>query len=81
MKGEVLKELSDNQKATILYDALPNYYIKKMKQDNIELIEMNIEELFQFALNMEEALIKPGKDSEGNPRKSKETKTEIPVFL
>jgi hypothetical protein len=31
MKGEVLKELNDNKKATILYDALPNYYIKKMK--------------------------------------------------
>jgi hypothetical protein len=30
-KGEVLKELSDRQKATILYDALPNYYIKKIK--------------------------------------------------
>jgi hypothetical protein len=27
MKGEVLKELSDNQKYTILYDALPSYYI------------------------------------------------------
>jgi hypothetical protein len=25
MKGEVLKELSDNKKATILYYALPNY--------------------------------------------------------
>jgi hypothetical protein len=31
MKGELLKELSDSQKATILYDALHNYYIKKMK--------------------------------------------------
>jgi hypothetical protein len=31
MKGEVLTELSDNKKATILYDALPNYYIKKTK--------------------------------------------------
>jgi hypothetical protein len=30
MKGELLKELSDNKKATILYDALPNYYLKKM---------------------------------------------------
>jgi hypothetical protein len=29
MKGEVLKELSDNRKATILNDALPNYYIKR----------------------------------------------------
>jgi hypothetical protein len=29
MKGEVLKEFSDRQKATIFYDALPHYYIKK----------------------------------------------------
>jgi hypothetical protein len=29
MKGEVLTELSDNKKATVLYDALPNYYILK----------------------------------------------------
>jgi hypothetical protein len=55
MKGEVLKELSDSQKSTILYDALPNYYIKKMKEANTELTEMNLEELFQFALNIEEA--------------------------
>jgi hypothetical protein len=44
-KGEVLKELSDSQKL-VLYDALPNYYIKKMKEANTEPIEMNIEELF-----------------------------------
>jgi hypothetical protein len=31
MKGELLKELRNQQKATILYDALPHYYIKKMK--------------------------------------------------
>jgi hypothetical protein len=37
---------------------------------------MNLEELFQFALNIEKASINPGKDSEGNPRNSKETKTE-----
>jgi hypothetical protein len=76
MNGEVLKELSDNQKATILYDALLNSYIKKMKEANTEPIEMNLEELFQFALNTEEDSINPGKDSEGNPRNSKETKTE-----
>jgi hypothetical protein len=51
-KGEVLKELSYNKKATILYDALPNYYIKKMKEANTEPIEMNLEELFQFTLNI-----------------------------
>jgi hypothetical protein len=27
MKGEVLTQLSDNKKATILYDAITNYYI------------------------------------------------------
>jgi hypothetical protein len=61
MKGEVLKELSDNQKATILYDAIPNYYIKKMKEANTEPIKMNLEELFQLALNIEEASINPGR--------------------
>jgi hypothetical protein len=79
MKGELLKELSDNQKATILYDALPNYYINKMKEANNEPIKMNIEELFQFALNIEEAVINPGKDSEGNPRNSKEQRTETNI--
>jgi hypothetical protein len=63
MKGEVLKEFSDNQKVTILYDALPNCYIKKIKESNTETIEMNLEELFQFALNIEEDAINPGKDS------------------
>jgi hypothetical protein len=47
-----------------------------MKEANTEPIEMNLEELFQFALTIEEASIDPGKDSEGNPRDSKETETE-----
>jgi hypothetical protein len=79
MKGEVLKELSDHQKATVLYDALPHYYIKKMKEANTEPIEMSLEDLFQFALNIEEAAINPGWDAEGNPRNSKEQKTETSI--
>jgi hypothetical protein len=62
MKGEVRKELSNRQKFTILYDELPHYYIKKMKESNTEPIEMSLEDLFQFALNIEEAVIDPGKD-------------------
>jgi hypothetical protein len=62
MNGEVLKELSDRYKTTILYDSLPYYYIKKTKEDNTEPIEMSLEDLFQFALNIEEANINPGKD-------------------
>jgi hypothetical protein len=42
MKGELLKELIDSQKSVILYGALPNYYIKKMKEANTEPIEMNL---------------------------------------
>jgi hypothetical protein len=78
-KGEVMKELSDNKKATILYDALPNYFIKKMKDANTEPIEMNLEELFQFTLNIDEAAMNPGKDSEGNPWNSKEQITETTI--
>jgi hypothetical protein len=38
MKGELLKEISDRKKSNILYDALPNYYIKKTKEANTEPI-------------------------------------------
>jgi hypothetical protein len=79
MKGEVLKELNDRNKSTILYDALPHYYIKKMKEANTEPIEMSLEDLFQFALNTEEAAINSGKDAEGNPLNSKEEKTETSI--
>jgi hypothetical protein len=37
---------------------------------------MTLEELFQFALNIEEAVVNHGKDYEGNALRSKETKTE-----
>jgi hypothetical protein len=47
-----------------------------MKEANTEPIETNLGELFPFALNIEEASINPGKDSEGNPRNSKEIKTD-----
>jgi hypothetical protein len=37
------------------------------------------EDLFQFALIIEEAAINPGKDAEGNPKNSKEQKTETSI--
>jgi hypothetical protein len=52
-----------------------------MKEANTEPIEMNLEELFQFALNIEEASINPGKDAEGNPQNSKEPKMESTIPL
>jgi hypothetical protein len=50
-----------------------------MKEANTEPIEMNLEELFQFAFNIEEASINPGKDAEGNPQNSKEMRTETTI--
>jgi hypothetical protein len=37
---------------------------------------MSLEDVFQFALNIEEADINPGKDSEGNARNDKDQKTD-----
>jgi hypothetical protein len=79
MEGELLKELSDIHKAAILYDEIRHYYIKEIKETNIEPIEMFLEDLFQFALNIEEAAINPRKDSEGNPWNRKEQKTETSI--
>jgi hypothetical protein len=79
MKCEVLSDLSYRHKATILFDALPHYYIKKMNDANTEPIEMSLEDLFQFALNIEEAAINPGKDAEGNAQNSKDTKSETTI--
>jgi hypothetical protein len=79
LSGEVMKELSNMQKGTILYDALPHYYVKKMKEDNTEPIEMSVEALFKLALNIQEAAVNPRKASEGNARGSKEMKTKTTV--
>jgi hypothetical protein len=51
-----------------------------MKEANTERIEMTLEVWFQFALEIEEAAFNPGKDSEGNARRSKymKTKTAFP---
>jgi hypothetical protein len=50
-----------------------------MKEAYTEPIEMSLEDLFQFALNIEDADINPGKDAEGNPRNSKDHKTETSI--
>jgi hypothetical protein len=71
--------LTDIQKSTILYDVLPLYYIKKTKEANTEPFKIPINALFQFSLNIEEASVDPGKDSEGNARSSKDMKTESAV--
>jgi hypothetical protein len=46
-----------------------------MKEANTEPIEVNLEELFQFSLNIEEPSINPGKYYKGNTRNSKDVNT------
>jgi hypothetical protein len=52
---------------------------KDTQEANIEPIKMSLEALFQFALNIEELAVNPGRDYEGNARSSKKTKTETTV--
>jgi hypothetical protein len=42
-----------------------------MKEASTEPIGVNLAELFQVALNIEEASINPEKDAEGNPQNIK----------
>jgi hypothetical protein len=50
-----------------------------MKEAKTEPIEMSLKDLFQFALNIEEAAFNPGKGSEGNIWNRKEHKTETSI--
>jgi hypothetical protein len=42
-------------------------------------IEMTLEALFNFDINIEEATVNPGKDAEGNAKIRKDSKTETTV--
>jgi hypothetical protein len=50
-----------------------------MKEANTEPIEISLEALFQFSLNIEESAVNPGNDYEGNARSSKQMKTKTTV--
>jgi hypothetical protein len=62
LRGEVMKEFSDIQKVKVLYDVLPHYYIKNIKESNTEPIEMPLKAFFQFTLDIEEVAVNPGND-------------------
>jgi hypothetical protein len=54
-----MDELTQQKKQAILYDTLPHNYIKKMKEVNKTPLEMPLEELLSYALNIEEAAVNP----------------------
>jgi hypothetical protein len=69
IRGIIYIALIYDDKQEILYDALPPYYIKKIKEINKVPFKMNLEEVRDYALSMDEASINPGKsdnEDEGN---------------
>jgi hypothetical protein len=47
-----MSELTDFEKAAIYYDALHHYYIKKTKEEICTPLEMPLEELLIYALDI-----------------------------
>jgi hypothetical protein len=64
--NECMAELTQQDKQAILYDALPHYYIKKIKEVNKTPFEMPLEEILSYALNIEETAVNPRHNDEVN---------------
>jgi hypothetical protein len=56
-----MEELTNHENQAILYDALQNYYLMKMKDVDTIPLEMPLEALRSYALTIKEAAINPGK--------------------
>jgi hypothetical protein len=75
-------KLKDRSEHPACWSSQPQPKKKKRggeRKDSLNPIKISFEDLFQFALYLEEAPINPEKDSEGNPRNSKEHKTETSI--
>jgi hypothetical protein len=70
-----MSKLADGEEAAIRCDTLPHYYMKKMKEANQTPLEIPLEEMLDFALNIEEAAVNPGTDAEVNSNYSNFKKT------
>jgi uncharacterized protein YqgV (UPF0045/DUF77 family) len=71
-----MAELLQQEKQAIIYDALPHYYIKTTTDANKTSLEMPLEELLSYALNIEEAAVNTGHDAEGNSNYSNKKNEE-----
>jgi hypothetical protein len=56
----MMEELINDEKQAILYDALPRYYLNKLKEADKIQLEMPLEALRSDALNLKEAAVNPG---------------------
>jgi hypothetical protein len=57
------QELANQEKQHMIFDALPKYYIYQMKKANQAPLEMPLEELRSYVLNIEETKVNEVKNS------------------
>jgi hypothetical protein len=63
------QELTNQEKQLMLFDALPKDYIDQMKKANQVPLEMPLEELRSYALNIEETKVNEVKNSRSTETK------------
>jgi hypothetical protein len=63
------QELTNQEKQLMLFDALPKDYINQMKKANQVPLEMPLEELRSYALNIEETKVNEVKNSHSTETK------------
>jgi hypothetical protein len=75
-----MNKLTNDVKQAMLYDTLPHYYLKNMKEANAVPLGIALDELLSYALHIEEAAVNPGNDNKDNLNNSnnKKTKTTVP---
>jgi hypothetical protein len=79
MGGIRYNELPDDDTQAISNDVLHQYYIKKMKEANKVPLDVSLEELRTYALNIEETLVNPGKsDNKDEGAMNQKTDKSIP---
>jgi hypothetical protein len=72
------QELTNEEKQLMLFDALPKDYIDQMKKANKVPLEMPLEELISYALNIEETKVNEVNNSNSTEAKSNSNNNNTP---
>jgi hypothetical protein len=73
------QELTNQEKQLILFDTLPKDYIDQMKKANQVPLEMSLEELISYALNIEETKVNEVKKSNSTEAKDIPNNNNTPL--
>jgi hypothetical protein len=74
------QELTNQEKQVMLFDALPKDYIDQMKKGNQVPLEMPLEELRSYALNIEEAKVNKVKNARSTETKDISNNNNHPPY-